>query len=413
MASTYATATALLIATASTNFTPIVGKPSDDDIFNITKVLFPILHNLKYDEFIVAGVINHNLVGLLQLTAIYTAARGAPFARPINPGPYDLAIPDAATPVVRNRMEAAHMVLVNDFNTFEAAEDGIKLFIQANVNETWIKPLRDPTSFYNNVTAYTMLEFLRTNSGGLHDVDLAKLPSEMLHYYETAEGIPEFILELEYSREKLERGGVPMSDATLLATAHSQVMSSLHYPEAVRDWERLAPTAKTWAAWQTAFCLANIERDRILKINPLAFGAANHVAETGIDSAAITMALDNIANAATNDANLIATLMERIKALELKAARQPPNNNTGTNTTTTTTNTGAVPFVPRVYTLTEALAIFDPTGYCHTHGYRVHKSHTSKKCKKKQRGHKDEATRADTMGGSNKNKGWETNPNPM
>ena len=411
MASTYATATTLLIATASKNFTPIVGKPTDDDIFNITKVLYPLLHSLKYDEFTVAGVQDHNLIGLLQLDTIYTAARGAAFARPANPGPYDLTIPDAATPVVRNRMEAAHMVLINDFNTFEAAEEGIKAFLLANIDETWLKPLRDATTFFNNVTAYTMLEFLRTNSGGLHDVDLATLPSDMLHYYATAEGIPEFILELEHSREKLERGGVPMSDATLLATAHSQVMASQHYPEAWREWERMAPAAKTWVAWQAHYCLANIERDRILKSNPLAFGAANHVADSGINSAAITMALDNIANAATNDSSLIATLMTRIKALELKAGQPPPIIDT--KTTTNTTITGTIPYVPRVYTLAEALASFDPAGYCHTHGYRVHASHTSATCKKKKRGHKNEATRADTLGGSNKYKGWETNQNPM
>ena len=411
MASTYATATTLLIATASENFTPIVGKPTDDDIFNITKVLYPLLHSLKYDEFTVAGVQDHNLIGLLQLDTIYTAARGAAFARPANPGPYDLTIPDAATPVVRNQMEAAHMVLINDFNTFEAAEEGIKAFLLANIDETWLKPLRDATTFFNNVTAYTMLEFLRTNSGGLHDVDLATLPSDMLHYYATAEGIPEFILELEHSREKLERGGVPMSDATLLATAHSQVMASQHYPEAWREWERMAPAAKTWVAWQAHYRLANIERDRILKSNPLAFGAANHVADSGINSAAITMALDNIANAATNDSSLIATLMTRIKALELKAGQPPPIIDT--KTTTNTTITGTIPYVPRVYTLAEALASFDPAGYCHTHGYRVHASHTSATCKKKKRGHKNEAKRADTLGGSNKYKGWETNQNPM
>ena len=411
MASTYATATTLLIATASENFTPIVGKPSDDDIFNITKVLYPLLHSLKYDEFTVAGVQDDNLIGLLQPTTIYAAARGGAFVRPANPGPYDLAIPDDATPVVRNRMEAAHTVLINDFNTFEAAEEGIKAFLLANIDETWLKPLRDATTFYNNVTAYTMLEFLHTNSGGLNVVDLATLPSDMLQYYATAEGIPEFILELEHSREKLARGGVPMSDATLLATAHSQVMASQHYPEAWREWERMAPAAKTWVAWQSHFRLANIERDRILKANPLAFGAANHVADTSIDNAAITLALDNIANAATNDSNLIATLMERIRALELKAGQPPPIiDNRATNNTNTT---GTIPFVPRVYTLAEALAIFDPAGYCHTHGYRVHKSHTSAKCKKKKRGHKNEATRADTMGGSTKNQGWETNPNPM
>ena len=225
MASTYATATTLLIATASVNFTPIVGKPTDDDIFNITKVLYPLLHSLKYNEFTVAGVQDDNLIGLLQLDTTYAAASGGAFARPANPGPYDLTIPDAATPVVRNRMDSAHMVLINDFNTFEAAKEGIKAFLLANIDETWLKPLRDATTFFNNVTAYTMLEFLRTNSGGLHDVDLATLPSDMLHYYATAEGIPKFILELEHSREKLERGGVPKSDATLLATAHSQVMA--------------------------------------------------------------------------------------------------------------------------------------------------------------------------------------------
>jgi hypothetical protein len=85
------------------------------------------------------------------------------------------------------------MVLVNDFNTFGAAEDGVKLFIYAAIQETWYKPLRDPTTFYNNVTAYDMLKFLCTNSGG----DLAMIPSDMLHYYANAEGIPEFILELK------------------------------------------------------------------------------------------------------------------------------------------------------------------------------------------------------------------------
>jgi len=127
----------------------------------------------------VAGVQDDNLIGLLQLSTIYAAARGGAFVRPANPGPYDLAIPDDATPVVRNQMEAAHTVLINDFNTFEAAEEGIKAFLLANIDETWLKPLRDATTFYNNVTAYTMLEFLRTNSGGLHDVDLATLPSDM------------------------------------------------------------------------------------------------------------------------------------------------------------------------------------------------------------------------------------------
>jgi hypothetical protein len=48
-------------------------------------------------------------------------------------------------------------------------------------------------------------------------------------------------------------------------------------------------------------------------------------------------------------------------------------------------------------------------GYCWLHGYRVCKGHDSATCHEKKEGHKDEATRANTMNGSDANKGWENN----
>jgi hypothetical protein len=122
----------------------------------------------------------------------------------------------------------------------------------------------------------------------------------MLHYYANKDGIPEFILALKKACEKLACGGVPMSDATLLATAHSQVFASLHYPEATREWERLPPALQTWASWQTKYREANVKRLRLLRANSNSFGAANNVTDTQITSDAIATALDNIANSATN-----------------------------------------------------------------------------------------------------------------
>ena len=49
---------------------------------------------------------------------------------------------------------------------------------------------------------------------------------------------------------------------------------------------------------------------------------------------------------------------------------------------------------------------FDPNGYCCTHGYSVHLNHSSANCKYQAEGHKTEATRANSMGGMNKNKDW-------
>jgi hypothetical protein len=249
-----------LLKKAAESHPRISGQPTDDDIFKMTEVLYPILHNANYDMITVAGQINHNLVGLIKDDVSYTATWTAPFPRPVRLAPYDPNIPDAATPVVHNRMEATHATVVSDFETYTAAEKGVSAFIQAIVDDTWIKPLRHPIIFYNNVTACDLFEYLRTNSGGLHNTNLATLPIEMLHYYANEDGIPEFILALKKAREKLARGGVPMSDATLLATAHAQVFTSLHYPEATREWERLPPASQTWESWQTKYREVNVER---------------------------------------------------------------------------------------------------------------------------------------------------------
>jgi hypothetical protein len=45
-----------------------------------------------------------------------------------------------------------------------------------------------------------------------------------------------------------------------------------------------------------------------------------------------------------------------------------------------------------------------PNNYCWTHGYKVDNTHTSLSCKLPKPGHKQEATRADNMGGSQANK---------
>ena len=410
---------AALLEKAAENHPHIVGQPTDDDIYAMTEILFPILHDADYDMTVEQGRVNHNLVGLIQSSAAYAATWTAVFPRPIRPATYDPTIPDAATSVTRNRMEAAHSARIKDYEIFVAAEKGVSAFIQKAVEETWFKSLRDPITFYNNVTSYDLLNHLRNNSGGLHNNDLASLPAEMLHYYANEEGIPEFILALEKAREKLSRGGLPMSDAQVLATAHAQVFASLHYPEATREWERLPTASKTWAAWQIMYRQANVERLRLLRAQANAFGGAAtgtaHVTNTSNDTA-LADALTQIANATTNDNSLLASMVAQLTALttrmdSMQRSGPPPT----TPATTTTPHPPRAPRQPRghTYTQADALRIFDPTGYCSTHGWRVKASHTSKTCTRRNHWHKEEATRADTMGGSNRNKGWETNPNPM
>ena len=69
----------LLLAKAIEKFTPIIGQPTDDDIFKIRKALIPILNNIEYANFIPAGGNTHNLVGLIQETLSYVAGWNVAF----------------------------------------------------------------------------------------------------------------------------------------------------------------------------------------------------------------------------------------------------------------------------------------------------------------------------------------------
>jgi hypothetical protein len=451
-----ASAITLLLAKATEEFPRIIGQPTDDDVFRIREALMPLLHNIEYANFVPAGGNAHNLVGIIQETAAYTADWNAPFPRPARPPPYDINIADDATNVVKNRMEAAHRTLIEDHNAYIAAEKGTSTFIQTVVEEVWYKDLRNALTFYNNVTAYAILEHITTNSGGLHNNELVNLPTEMLSYYEEAEGIPEFLLKLAKAREKLARGGLPMSDQVLLATASSQVFKSMHFPEATREWERLPAASKTWAAWQIKYREAHIERKRLLMANPDGFGgtaynvtnaaigyyfgnmanaatiaAASATANATATNAANTAAANAATNAATiaaaNAATIAATTATAAKATATAAANataNAANNDIATLTAQIKALTAQINKTPgdkrggnrrppKIYTQAEALVTFNVQGYCSTHGYRVHPGHNSATCKFPNKWHNKDATRADTKRGCNKNKGWETNPNPM
>eukprot|EP00804_Cyclotella_cryptica_P024879 CCRYP_011788-RA/>CCRYP_011788-RA protein AED:0.47 eAED:0.47 QI:0/-1/0/1/-1/1/1/0/91 len=81
-------------AMMATTFQPISGQPSDDDLTELRDVLYPHLLDIPYNE---DGT--HNLIGLIELTTLYTATWGTQFPPPPCPPAYPI-IKDAATAVV-------------------------------------------------------------------------------------------------------------------------------------------------------------------------------------------------------------------------------------------------------------------------------------------------------------------------
>jgi hypothetical protein len=319
-------------------------------------------------------------------------------------------------------MEAAHKILIADFAIFQAAEKGVAKFIRDAVEETFIKDLEDPVTFYNSVTAQALLTHVRTNCGGMEPEDLVALQTAMSGFYAECEGVPEYINKLEKARIKLERGRLPMSDQQLLAIASASVFASQHFVRANEDWERLLPAAKTWTEWKTMYLLAHRNRARLIQAqggggNIGTANAAGTFAMPPATSSRITEYLDNIANAATQDSSQLQLLIDSNKqlieqnrklsadvaALKQRASTNPPP--TSTPTTTATPPTANTPRRTPAELLAKRLLKFNPECYCYTHGFLVR--HNSNQCTHPNATHKNEATKADTMGGCDWNKGWE------
>jgi hypothetical protein len=139
----------LLLKEATEAFTPIKGKPTDDNILAIRENLLPLLMDIPYD--LRGGV--HSLTGLIIEATTYATEHGEnTFARPTHLPLYNANIPDNATAVARVKLENAHKALVDDYTSFDAAEGVVAKFLREVVDDLWINDLKDADTFYTKVT---------------------------------------------------------------------------------------------------------------------------------------------------------------------------------------------------------------------------------------------------------------------
>ena len=208
-----------------------------------------------------------------------------------------------------------------------------------------------------------------------------------------------------------------MADMQLLAMALMAVLASNHFPCTTDAWEALPAASKSWTAWKTTFRKAHFARKHQLLASggsePM--GGAHSV--TAHTPALLTLStygqldgyLDNLANAATQEITMLADLVASNVSLTASIATLTTNLANLTPTYSILANGkpppaqqamthGGHPHSSRIYTV---------GGYCWTHGFQVHKNHSSAMCKHTANSHKDCTTPANTMNSSTANKGWE------
>jgi hypothetical protein len=299
------------LAAAQVLFFSIDGQPSDDNLVHLSNAILPILLKATYD--CLNGI--HNLWGLIASADRYLHHYGAPFVPPATRlACYNLAINAEASCVDRICVKTTWAALFQDYEAYKAAEHGIKVFIKATVNNTWICNLRNHKMFYSNVTALTIFDHLHKHSGGLHALDMVSLTIQMIQYYEGMPDIPKYIFLLEDAHRKAARAFLPITNQTLTILASTALLAADTFPRTNELWEELDPADKTWAAWKTAYLAARKKRANRLRATGGAdyLGRANSAHGTTLNSGlldSIDNVLNNLASAFSNKKAILEQLI--------------------------------------------------------------------------------------------------------
>jgi hypothetical protein len=351
----------------------------------------------------------HSLVGLLTETTRYAADHGGnAFAIPTRLPLYDGSIADNATTVVRVRAEAAHKARLDDFASYEAAERRAAKFLRDSVDEVWYNNLKDADTFYTKVSALDIMAFLDANSGGVHAVDMISLCTNMHGYYAQADGIPQYINMLEDAQKKANAGwhahrrrqarddglGGCSGGATLFPRSRRLGGPTLGLAHVAGLEKGIPPCPPETPAADFGFgggraarrcswgAIGGVAGDRTVQEGtrqPCACGDKLH----GRSSAA------HGGQFSAHGHHRYAHRSQQDIGGRGGATPGTPAGTSGGRSNKATTKP-------------------HPGKYCWTHGHRISKSHTSATCANKGTGHCDDGTAANTYGGSEKDKGWDS-----
>jgi hypothetical protein len=195
-----------------------------------------------------------------------------------------------------------------------------------------------------------------------------------------------------------EAGGILIGHLQHINAGYAKIFATGHFMSACFWWNEKHAIEKTWTQFKSHFAVAHRQHKQIQ--GESAATACYHSVNADIGHTEDQMAeatigaLANLAKATTADrgvataltqanANLVKQLKDNSNELrELKALIKNER----------TEKRGQRSFNP------------SPSNYFWTHGYKVGSTHMSLTCKLPRQGHKKEATRADSMGGSQANK---------
>jgi hypothetical protein len=393
--------------------TKIDGTPNIDTLRALRSQLKSNAANIQSN----LGGGNHGDLGLILSEEAYAlAAPGTPYTRPSNPGQLP-QFPGAPTGPQIAAIERLHQVQLFEFNRYKNVESALKRFLIHSVDDIFIHALHQQHIGYANRTTQELLDHMFASYGRVHPDDLVANTKRMQSPWDPNTPFEQLAKQIDDCADFADAANQPYSHAQILTQSYSLVFATGLYERQLEEWDNKNHADKTWDTFKSFFLVAqtNLMFNRRATAGRQGYG---HLAQqqhhpqppfqqqnsnkenpaTDNQENELTDALALLTTAANADRTAFATItssnqqltqqltdaMTRLADLEKKLHR---NRGGGRDPGDTT-----------------RYALPNNKNYCHTHGYVVANEHTSATCNAKGDGHKDTATRADTMGGSTRNK---------
>ena len=182
------------------------------------------------------------------------------FIRPVNPGVHPILALGATDAQIAHR-KREHEEHTREFRVFQAADNALKNLLVNAVDAPYIKDLRDRVTGFATRSTRDILQYLYRTYGSVTPAQLSgndeafRAPCDGSTYLEAYfNGIEDYL----YMADKAVQ---PYSVGQTLTAASSAIIQSQRFPLAMREWHKLPPIARTWAAFKATLLEEQKTRD--------------------------------------------------------------------------------------------------------------------------------------------------------
>jgi hypothetical protein len=243
-----------------------------------------------------------------------------------------------------------------------------------------------------------MLDHLFETYGNITAVDLEINFEHMRRAWDPQQPVESLFKQIQDCAYYSEVGGVLIGHPQQINVGYAKIFATGRFMSACLQWKKKPTVEKTWTQFKSHFAAAHRQHKQMQgesaatagyhSINVAVCQNEDQMAESTIGS------LANLATATATDRGVVAAITHANSRL----AKQLEDNSNELRELKAllkkecSEKRGQRSFNP------------SPSNYCWTHGYKVGSTHTSITCKLPRPGHKKEATRVYSMGGSQANR---------